>query len=107
MNTKPTIIAGLALAGLVILAGCVAPAEAESTPATPQACLDALADAEAIDGHMIDALDASGRAMEAAVIWDDQGIADETEFIESITPEVQSLRASYEVAAEECRAGAQ
>lgn len=103
MKLTTITLTATAILATTALVGCTAPATAE--PATPQACIDALSDAEALDDHMLDALDASSRAMESAVIWDDQGIEEETEFIESITPEVQALRASYETSAAECRAG--
>lgn len=102
---KPSIITltATAILAATALVGCTAPTTAE--PSTPQACIDALDKAEELDGYMLDAIDASSRAMEAAVVWDDEGIEVETEFIESITPEVQELRGSYQAAATECRAG--
>lgn len=90
-----------AVAGLLLLSGCSAPAEAE--PTTPEACITALDNAETLDDLLIEAIDSSSRASKAALYRDADAIDDETAFIESITDEVQQTRASYDLNAAECR----
>ena len=101
MKTVKIATATIGVVLIASLAACSPAAEAET--GTPQACLDALDYAEEVDGYMVDGLDASQRAMKAAVVWDSEGINAETEYIESITPDAQAARASYEASAAECR----
>lgn len=95
---KPT-IAAVAVSVSVLLTGCSAPAE----PVTPQVCLDALDYAEELDSLMGDALDSAGRSIGFASRLDAASIEEETEFIESITPDVQIARVAFADAADECR----
>lgn len=100
-----------ALASLALLAGCSAPTTASATPeaaapSTPTSCLDALDDAEKLDGLMGDALDSAARAIEAAVSWDDATLDDETAYLETLTPQVHETRASFDSNAASCRGGA-
>ena len=81
----------------LLLTGCAA------EPVTPQACLDALDYAEELDSLMGDALDSAGRSIGFASRLDAASIEEETEFIESITPDVQIARVAFADAADECR----
>ncbi|MFB9776171.1 hypothetical protein [Brevibacterium otitidis] len=92
-------LAAVVVAVPVLLTGCATPAD----PVTPQACLDALDYAEELDSLMGDALDSAGRSIGFASRLDAASIDEETEFIESITPDVQIARVAFADAAEECR----
>lgn len=106
MKTATAIVS--AIAALTLFTGCTAtsaaPPPAEGGAAVvPQECLDALDDAEHLDTLMGTAIDSAGRAMEAAAIWDDAAIDEETAAIEELTPEVHATRASFEANAATCR----
>lgn len=112
MKITTAILAGAA--GLALFTGCATPTVATATPetvtetveVTPDACLDALDDAEKLDGLMGDALDSAARAIQAAVSWDDSTLDDETAYLETLTPQVHDTRASFDSNASSCRGGA-
>lgn len=106
MNTiaKITATAATAAVSITLLAACApTPGPASAGTEAPQACIDALDNAEDLQGLLVDALDSASRAMEASSRFDATAIEDENDYISDLTPQVGDARIAYDNAAAECR----
>lgn len=77
--------------------------DAEEVPVTPQACLDALDDSDALITLVQKGFSISSDMVQHAAAQDASALSDDTDRLEALTPKVRKARDKYDASAEECQ----